>query len=101
MQRDCFNPGYEDSFGVCYEGIASYPADNGFFDLIKELNHTKTVVCGHDHINSFCIKYEGVRLVYSLKTGCGCYWDKRLNGATLLTVNNQGNLTVEHIFANV
>ncbi len=101
MQKDCFNEEYKDSFGVCYESIASYPADNGFFDLIKELGHTKTVVCGHDHINSFSIKYEGVRLIYSLKTGCGCYWDRRLNGATLLTVNREGKLNAEHIFAEV
>lgn len=101
QQKDCFNEGYEDSFGVCYEGIASYPSDNGFFDLIKELDHTKTVVCGHDHINSFAIKFEGVRLIYSLKTGCGCYWDPRLNGATLLTINDQGSLTANHVFAEV
>ena len=101
MQKDCFNEGYEDSFGVCYEGIASYPADNGFFDLIKELDHTKTVVCGHDHINSFAIKYEGVRLIYSLKTGCGCYWDSRLNGATLLSIDQDGKLRAEHVFSKV
>ena len=98
MQKECFNKGYEESFGVCYEGIASYPADNGFFDIIKKHDHTKTVICGHDHINSFAIKYKGVNLIYSLKTGCGCYWDKRLNGATLLCVDSQGKMSAEHVF---
>ena len=101
MQKDCFNEGYEDSFGVCYEGIASYPADNGFFNIITRRDHTKTVICGHDHVNSFAIKYKGVNLIYSLKTGCGCYWDKRLNGATLLEINSDGEMSATHVFADV
>ena len=99
MQKGCFNEGYEDSFGVMYEEICSYPEDNGFFDAIKDCGHTKTVLCGHDHVNSFAVTYRGVRLIYSLKTGPGCYWDPRLNGGTLLKIDKSGKLSAEHVFA--
>ena len=100
-QKGCFNAGYEDSFGVMYEDICSYPTDNGFFDVIKECGSTKTVICGHDHVNSFAVTYEGVRLIYSLKTGPGCYWNPRLNGGTLLTIDESGKLTARHVFVDV
>ena len=94
----CYNPGYEDAFGTMYEGIASYPTDNGFFGVIKECGHTKTVLAGHDHVNNFSIPYCGVRLLYALKTGPGCYWNPKMNGGTLLTVDKNGQLTAEHIY---
>ena len=100
-QKGFFKKGFEDSFGVMYEDICSYPEDNGFFDVIKECGSTKTVVCGHDHTNSFAVTYEGVRLVYSLKTGMGCYWDSRLNGGTLLTIDGNGKATAKHVFVDV
>ena len=100
-QTACWAPGYADSFGVAYEGIASYPEDNGFFNLILEKGSTKTVLCGHDHVNNFSIHYRGVRLMYSLKTGPGCYWNKQLNGGTLLTIDNNGHLTAEHHYVAV
>ena len=99
-QNDCFNEGYEDSFGVMYEGICSYPEDNGFFEIIKSCGSTKTILCGHDHVNSFAIPYQGVLLMYGLKTGSGCYWDPRLNGGTLLTVDTAGHLSARHIFVD-
>ena len=100
-QKGFFNEGYEGSFGVMYEDVCSYPEDNGFFDVIKECNSTKTVICGHDHANSFAVTYKGVRLAYSLKTGMGCYWDPRLNGGTLLVIDKDGKLSAEHVFVDV
>lgn len=96
-----WNEGYTDSFGVAYEGICSYPEDDGMFDAILDLGSTKTYVCGHDHINNFVINYKGVRFVYGLKLGTGCYWDPRLNGATVLTVSENGVSGVRHEFVNV
>ncbi len=86
----CWNKGYEDSFGVMYEGICSYPADEGMMDLICELGSTRHVLCGHDHVNSSVINYRGVKLAYGLKTGIGCYSDNRLNGGTVLRVTSEG-----------
>ena len=92
----CWNPGYESSFGVLWEGIGSYPADEGAFSVISELGHTKHILAGHDHVDNFVISYEGVTFIYSLKAGPGCYWDPRLNGGTVLAVGENGVHSVRH-----
>ena len=97
-QGDCWNEGYEDSFGVYREGICSYPEDNGFFEEILAGGTTKTVISGHDHVNTFSVPYQGVRLTYALKTGFGSYHDKRINGGTILTIDSDGKLELEHCF---
>ncbi len=96
-----WNDGYRDSVGVFYEDVCSYPADNGFFDRITALGSTKTVLAGHDHVNNFMIRYRGVRLIYALKTGAGCYWDPRLNGGTVLRIDGRGAVSAEHCFVPV
>ena len=98
---ECWNDGYKDSFGVKYEDVCSYYVDDNVFDAIKELDHTKNVVCGHDHVNSFSVKYEGVRLTFALKTGPGCYWNEKLNGGTTLKINENGNLFVKHEYVDI
>ncbi len=99
-QTGCWNEGYEDSFGVAFDGISSYREDNGFFDRVLAHGSTKTILCGHDHTTDFSILYRGVRLVFSLKVGPGCYWDERLNGGTLITVNSEGRATASHRFVD-
>ena len=99
-QGDCWNEGYEDSFGVYREGICSYPVDNGFFEEILAGGTTKTVISGHDHVNTFSVPYKGVRLTYGLKTGRSSYHDDRINGGTVLTVGSDGKLELEHCFYN-
>lgn len=96
-----WNEGYEDSFGVCYEEVCSYPEDEGAFDVIKKLSNTTTLITGHDHVNNFVINYEGVRFVYSLKAGCGCYWDPVLCGGTVLTYPADGKKSVRHEYVDV
>lgn len=98
---DFWNPGYEDSYGVKYEDICSYPDEDGAFAVIKEKGHTKTLVAGHDHINNFVIDYEGVKFVYSLKAGQGCYWTPILNGGTVLTFSADGKKSVRHEYVDV
>lgn len=93
-----WNAGYEDSFGVQRENVCSYPEDDGAFGAIEKLGSTKLVLCGHDHVNCWGINWRGVRLMYSLKTGRGCYFDKEMNGGTLLTVSSSGSAAASHLF---
>lgn len=99
--KECWNEGYEDSVGVQYEGIACYPDDEGMFAAIKEMDNTKLVIAGHDHVNNWMIRYEGVLLVYGLKVGPGCYWNSRLNGGTVLKINENGVFEVSHEYVDV
>lgn len=97
----CWRPEYESSFGVRYEKECCYPADEGAFKLIQSLNNTKVILCGHDHVNCWCVNYHGIKLTYSLKTGQGCYHHKDLNGGTIVKIHSDGTMDVEHIFADV
>ena len=96
-----WNEGYTDSYGVEYEGIGSYEADDGVMDVVTALGSTKHIIAGHDHINNTVITYRGVKLIYSLKCGAGCYWDPILNGGTVLSFNHDGAHEVRHEFVDV
>ncbi len=97
----CWKPEYKEAFGCRHEPICSYPADDGAFDVLLEEDFTKTLLCGHDHVNNFVIPYRGIRLAYSLKTGPGCYWEAALNGGTVLVVGSDGICDIRHEFVDV
>ncbi|MBR3639962.1 MAG: metallophosphoesterase, partial [Clostridia bacterium] len=102
LQVGCWAPGYEDSFGVMHEdGIASADRDNGFFDAVLEKGNTKTLIAGHDHISCFSIPYRGVRFVYSLKAGSGCYWEREMSGGTMIDISPEGAATVRHRYVYI
>lgn len=97
---DCWNAGYETSVGVQYENISCYPEDDGVFTAVLEEGLTKRIIAGHDHVCNWMITYQGVQLIYALKTGSGCYWDTRLNGGTVLKVGEKGVYKVEHVYVD-
>ena len=99
----CWNPGYEDSFGVKYErgDIACYPYDDGVFDAILEAGITDNVIVGHVHTDNFVIPYKGVRLAFALKTGNIHPWRPELNGGTVITVNADGSSEIKHEYVDV
>lgn len=90
MTAKPWNVGYGDSIGVQWEPICSYPSDDGVLATIKECGLTTHVLAGHDHRIATMISYEGIRWIYALKTGMGCYWTPALNGGTVLTVSENG-----------
>lgn len=92
-------PEYADvCFGEKNEDVCSAPVNNGFFGLVKELGSTKDIIVGHDHVNSFSVPYEGVRLSYSLKCGFGSYAEVENNGGSVLRIHDDGTTTYEHIY---
>ena len=97
---ECWNKGYEESIGVQYEQISCYPEEDGMLSVIQQEGLTKRVVAGHDHVCNFMITYEGVQLVYALKTGAGCYWDPRLNGGTVLKIGANGVYEIKHEYVD-
>ncbi|MBQ5953051.1 MAG: metallophosphoesterase [Firmicutes bacterium] len=94
--------GYE-AFGRRREAIAppedddGNPVDNGLFAAVKEIDTTKNILCGHDHANDYSILYEGVRLTASSRVGIGGYYDVDCMGATMLTINSEGEVSVRHV----
>lgn len=91
-----WNDGYKDSFGVFHESYVCYSDSSvGLFDSMKRLGSTKHVLVGHDHINNFSINYEGIRLTYSIASSS--HGLKKTVGGTLLTVNDEGRVSLRHI----
>lgn len=77
---------------ICYSGHNS-----GMFDAICEMDSTKLVVAGHDHINDFVVLYKGVILSYNVPSGYSSYnlvskgiSDKLMKGYTTYTVSTDG-----------
>jgi len=98
--QDCWNPGYEDSVGVCHEGIGTPDEDDGFLELLLEKGNTKTILVGHQHHNNLITRYRGITHAYSLKTGRGCDWEPDLSGGTVLTIDGNGTLTLKHHYVD-
>lgn len=60
--------------GIYYQGNAEGVTDHpDVFKYIKELNSTKGVFCGHDHVNTLKGFYDGVYLGYGLCCGYHTY----------------------------
>ena len=70
-------------------------------ETLKQSRIIKTVVAGHEHVNNWMVNYEGIKLVYSLKTGMGCYWNPILNGGTVLAVGSDGIREIKHEFVDI
>ena len=71
--------------------------NTGMFAKIKELNSTKAVVFGHDHVNVLNYEYQGVQFVYGLKTGICSYYNADRIGYTLITIHNDQTIDVQFI----
>ncbi len=85
----------DSAYGVRHERIC-WEEDNGLFEKMVSLDSTKTMLCGHDHINNFQMTYRGISLNYSLHTGIGCYWEESLSGGTTMRIGSDGHNTVAH-----
>ena len=64
----------------------------GMFNKIIELNSTKILAFGHDHINTLHVKYKDVMFCYGLKTGYTSYYDENIQGGCLYTITNSNVL---------
>lgn len=91
-----WNDGYKTSSGVAYDEFGTCAYDDKAFEALTKKNKLDIVICGHDHTNNTIIDYKGVKLVYALKTGNGCYWNPNLNGGTVISIDDDGVATVHH-----
>lgn len=93
--------GDSEVYGKQHELIASHPFDEGALPVLKESGLITHVLAGHDHCNNFMVDYEGIRLMFACKTGPGCYWQKAMNGGTIITINSNGIKEAHHEFVDV
>ncbi len=93
-------------YGVQYESVGSSPYNSGLFEAMKR-NGAQAIFAGHDHVNDWAAKLEGIWLVYTQSGGYNCYgmgayndtffWEEKdwLQGSTLTTLKADGSITLE------
>ena len=66
-----------------------------------ELNSTKAIFCGHDHLNDFGITYKGIRLNYGKSIDYVAYtgidkstWQR---GGTIIEIKDNSDFEVSQI----
>lgn len=74
------------------EGIFPGFENTGFFKKAKSLNSTIGIFCGHDHANNCDIIYQGIHLVYGLKSSKNSYYNPSLLGTTIITLDEDNML---------
>ena len=83
-----------------YNG-AGYSKNYGMYDLMKEYGSTQLAIFGHEHSNNVSVDYNGVRLMFAMKTGVYAIDDPNthLNGGTVMNIKADGtgySLTNDH-----
>ena len=70
--------------------------DDNMFEKMLELGSTDTVFCGHDHLNTFSIKYKGIYLTYGMSidylayAGISKLGSQR--GCTVINIDENGGI---------
>lgn len=61
-------------YGIRLEPECSSKINSLMFASILNVNSTKLVICGHDHVNDYSVMYQGVKLTYSQSMSYGSYF---------------------------
>jgi len=78
---------------LIYSGVGQ----DDLFEKALELNSTKGIFCGHDHLNNFSIKYKGIRLTYGMSIDylaySKIYQQGAQRGCTIIETSPDGSFT--------
>ena len=66
--------------------------NSGFFKVIKEEGSTHGMFFGHDHVNNFIVKYEGITFGYGIKSTERVYYEDTMMGGRVITLKNTHEL---------
>ena len=80
------------------EGVAAPKYNSHFFNKIVELNSTRGIFVGHDHINSWAIEYKNVLLCYGITSTDRIYRDVNIMGGQVISMDSSNNITLERYF---
>lgn len=100
-EKKRWNEGY-DAYGERHESVCCAHGENGsayrsdLFNAMKESKTAKYVFCGHDHMNNFSIKYEGIRLTYMMKLGKSSGFQVGFDGGSTIKIGSDGIKRITH-----
>lgn len=83
-------------YGRMFESIGCSPFNSGLFEAMKK-NEAQGIFCGHDHVNDWAAKYEGIWLVYNQMGSYNAYSLKNYNGISLPEAEWQQGVTITTI----
>ncbi len=95
-------------YGRMFESVGCSPFNSGLFEAMKK-NGAQGIFCGHDHVNDWAAKYEGIWLVYNQMGSYNAYslgdfrgtsrpeeeWQQ---GVTLTTIHNDTTIDLKQSF---
>ncbi len=85
--------------GFCHEQVSPDPEDKGKqFEVMKNQGDVVGFFYGHDHINSYCVKYQGVDFACCPTSGFGYYGDFDTRGLRYITVKEDGSYDTEMVY---
>ena len=86
----------DDVTGVMGEYPSVCDTDAGLFDAIKETGDVKAVVFGHDHLNCFEGRVDGVDFIQTAAASFRCYGGP-VRGARVFRLHEDGRWETEHL----
>ncbi|MBQ4516472.1 MAG: metallophosphoesterase [Clostridia bacterium] len=90
----------DDDFGYMGSALTQFTATEGDFLSTLKQSNVEAMFVGHWHSRNTCVKYEGIRWIYGLKTGI---YDSHIPGqlgGTLVTLEGN-NFEVSHVHSLV
>lgn len=95
-------------YGRMFESVGCSPFNSGLFDAMKK-NGAQGIFCGHDHVNDWAAKYEGILLVYNQMSSYNAYSlgdfrgtsrpeEKWQQGVTLTTIHQDSSIDLKQSF---
>lgn len=85
-------------YGDQREAVCAPKHNSGFFTKAKELNSTKAICVGHDHINNTRVLYQGVYLCYGINANDRVYGDADRLGGHVVTIHNDQTLSFDYLY---
>lgn len=95
-------------YGRMFESVGCSPFNSGLFEAMKK-NSAQGIFCGHDHVNDWAAKYDGIWLVYNQMGSYNAYNLGNYNGVsrpeeewqqgvTVTTIHNDGSFNLRQSF---
>jgi len=72
--------------GVQQEDPCSPKYNSHFFDVIKEKGSTTGMYFGHDHVNNYIVRYQGIDFGYGIKATDRVYYQDSILGGRVITI---------------
>lgn len=82
--------------GIVFETPCPPSVADGQFDAWKETGDVIASFFGHDHLNSFHVKYDGIDLTSVPSVGCYAYYNELLRGFGIITLDESDLSTYDY-----